>query len=767
MRRGTSLQLALAIFVTVAATDCGSGGLTRDGGSPGTAGTAGIAGVSGTGGFDAAIVDASRVDGGAGGQAGTSAGGAAGGTNGPGGIGGVGAGGGSGTAGNGSLQLELVAGDIGGPGNVNATGVAARFNGPRGIAVDVAGNFYVADTSNDTIRKITAAGVVTTLAGSPGAVGSADAAGAAARFNGPMGIAVDGAGTVYVADNGNNTIRQITAAGVVTTLAGSPGMTGTVDGTGAMARFFGPTAVAVDASGNVYVTDRSNYTIRKVTAAGITTTIAGSPGLRGGTNGTGAAARFYGPQGIAVDAAGNLYVADWDEYCGDSSCPYGAAVRRVTAAGVVTTLAGSSGKGSADGTGAAALFDDPRGLAVDAAGNVYVADTANSTLRKITAAGAVSTLAGAATLSGSVDATGAVARFANPTAVTVDGAGTVYVVDTGNDTIRKMTAAGAVTTLAGAAPRPGSTDATGASARFYYPAGVAVDPAGTLYVADNSNSTIRKITAGGVTTTLAGSAGMPGITDGTGAAARFFLPYGLALDGAGSIYVADTGNDTVRKLSAAGMVTTLAGMRAMGSVDGTGSAARFNSPYGLAVDVAGNVYVADTNNQTVRKITASGEVTTLAGKPGMSGITDGTGASARFRGPYAVVVDAAGTLYVADAGNHAIRTVSSAGVVTTLAGLPGTSGSADGTGTTARFYNPSALAMGGAGNLYVTDTTNHAIRMVTPAGVTTTVAGAPGAAGVVLGSTPGFDSPSGIAVAGTSLVITDANAVLLLRNGAQ
>ena len=280
-----------------------------------------------------------------------------------------------------------LAGQPGGQGNADGTGSAARFNCPVGVAVDSAGNVFVADYDNYTIRKVTPAGVVTTLAGSAGNGGSADGTGSAARFNQPSGVAVDSAGNVFVADTDNHTIRKVTPAGVVTTLAGSAGASGSTDGTGSAARFDDPEGVAVDSAGNVFVADTDNHTIRKVTPAGVVTTLAGSAGASGSTDGTGSAARFYYPVGVAVDSAGNVFVADTGNHT----------IRKVTPAGVVTTLAGSAGNsGSADGTGSAARFNDPEGVAVDSAGNVFVADCFNNTIRKVTSAGVVTTLAGSA-----------------------------------------------------------------------------------------------------------------------------------------------------------------------------------------------------------------------------------------------------------------------------------------------------------------------------------------------------------------------------------
>jgi sugar lactone lactonase YvrE len=273
-------------------------------------------------------------------------------------------------------------------GSAEGSGTAASFNAPGGIATDAAGNVFVADTGNNTIRMITSAGVVSTLAGTAGSYGSADASGPLASFKSPGGVATDAAGNVYVADTVNSTIRKITPAGAVSTLAGAPGVLGSADGQGSLASFRNPLGVAVDGAGNVYVADTGNNTIRMITSGGLVSTLAGTAGTLGSADGTGAAARFAGPAAVAVDASGNIIVADY----------YNNTIRKI-AGGVVTTLAGSAQYwGSSDGTGAAALFNGPQGLAADAAGNVYVADTYNFTVRKVSSAGVVTTVVGVAGL---------------------------------------------------------------------------------------------------------------------------------------------------------------------------------------------------------------------------------------------------------------------------------------------------------------------------------------------------------------------------------
>jgi sugar lactone lactonase YvrE len=314
----------------------------------------------------------------------------------------------------------------------------------------------------------------------------------------------------------------------------------------------------------------------------------------------------------------------------------------------------------------AATFNYTSGIATDSTGNIYVAN-AHNTILKITPAGLVMTFAGKPDTRGHADGIDSAATFIYPISIATDSAANVYVADKVNNTIRKITPAGAVSTLAGTAGVSGHADGIGAQASFSGPVGVANDSEGNVYVADYGNNTIRKITPNGAVTTFAGTAGVAGNADGVGANASFTSPYAIATDSAGNVFVAEMPSHTIRKITPAGVVTTLAGKAGEpGRADGIGSEASFTFIRGIAADKAGNVYVADYGNNTIRKVTPAGVVTTIAGKAGESAEFDGIGSAARFSQPVAVATDSAGNVLVLEADN--IRQITPAGVVTTIAG---------------------------------------------------------------------------------------------------
>jgi len=657
-----------------------------------------------------------------------------------------------------SHTLSIVAGVPSGQGYRDGAASVARFSYPMGLTATSSGAIIVADMRNCLIRSISSDGLVSTLAGTIGRMSTADGHGSSASFSAPLDVVADSAGNIYVADSANHTIRKIDPTGAVTTFAGTPKKAGSVDGTGGEALFNSPGGLALDSSGNLYVADSGNHTIRKISPTGTVTTLAGKPGTQGSSDGQGSEASFNAPGSLAVDASGNIYVAD----SGNNT------IRKITPDGTVTTLAGVAGQtGSADGPGNTARFAGPGGIVSDSVGNLYIADTYNNAIRKLTPDGTVTTLAGSPGETGSVDGFGASAQFKGPARITWNPITRALYVTDNNSQVRRITAHGVVTTLTGAPAESGTADGPATSARFSFTNGIAIGAGGNLYVADMDNGTIRQITRDGVVSTFAGTPGKGGNADGTGAAAQFGGVGTIAADRSGTLYVAEFYNDTIRKVTSAGVVTTFAGASGKaGRADGTGTAAQFAGPNDVAMDTAGNLYVADFYANTIRKITPDAVVTTLAGTAGKPGSSDGTGAAALFDGPAGVAADDRGNLYVTELNNHTLRKISPNGTVTTLAGHAGEPGSADGPGTTARFSQPWGIALDSRGNIYVCDTGNNAIRKIAPNGNVTTVVGGPGPYWNLPGKLPAkLAYPIGITVdpSTNDLYITIPDAVMKVK----
>ncbi|MGZ8430537.1 MAG: hypothetical protein ACXWWW_01085 [Candidatus Deferrimicrobiaceae bacterium] len=634
-------------------------------------------------------------------------------------------------------SVAALAGATGGPGFFDGSASdPVRFDSPYAVAVAATGDRFVADTKNHVIRKVDAAGRVTTFAGAFGVAGSADGTGAAARFNLPSGIVAVGT-TLYVCDTGNHTIRKIVStSGLVTTVAGTPGVPGAVDNTlPGNVLFSSPRGVTSDGGTTLYVADTGNHKIRIViSSSGATSTFAGS-GTPGFVDNTGATASFLSPEGITFDGS-SFFVADTGNH----------AIRKITPVGTVgevTTLAGDGTSGFLDNAaGGSARFSSPVSL-VKIGSNLIVSDSGNHVLRQVEPSGFVTTLAGLPQVPGFSDGAGSAARFNGPKGIAVQEGVTslFYVADTGNHVIRQVTVGGAVVTAAGNPPRAGLINSTGESARFDAPAGVAV--IGTdLFVSDTGNDTVRKVTASGLVTSLTGNV--------------FNSPRGIAAVGT-DLYVADSGNHAIRKVTSAGVVTTFAGSDSgvEGFANGTGTAARFRMPKGIATD-GSFLYVADTGNHAVRKIgIGAAAVTTVAGD-GTPGLPTDT--PSRFQSPEGIAF-LGGDVYVADTGNHAVQKVTPAGVVTNFAGSSsGESGSVDGTGTAARFHTPRGIAAVDP-FLYVADTGNHTVRRISTSRKVDTFAGDPGAATTINGnpSAARMNAPTGIAGVPGTIYFTDTN----------
>ena len=606
--------------------------------------------------------------------------------------------------------LVRVAGSSSAPGHTGDGGPAtsATLSDPEGLAIDSAGNIYIADTGNNCVRFVYANGTIATIAGT-GAYGHTGDGGPAtsATLANPAGVAVDTAGNVYIADSGNHAIRKISVNGVITTIAGNgnPGYSG--DGGAAVnAQLDNPTGVALDSSRNIYVADMYNCVIREITASGEIVTFAGNriPGYLGDGSQATTAELAY-PADVAVDAAGNVYIADSQN----------SVVRKVSTAGVIVTVAGDGTAGYAGDNGSATLakLNFPSGVAVTSAGILYIADSDNSRLRQVLSSGTIDTVCG-----GGAYASGSAALM-NPSAVAVDSSGNLYIADEGTNTVRKLSSTGTISTIGGSGVYGYSGDgASAVTAQFEYPAGVAVDTSGNVYMVDSYNSRVRKIATNGVVTTVAGN-GRRGYSGNgsTATNAELDFPQGIAVDSAGNLYIADTNNSCIRKVSS-GIITTIAGNGTAGYLgdNGPASAAELNYPYGVAVDATGNVYIADTLNNVIRQISTTGMITTIAGN-GFIGYSGDGGAptSAELNFPAGVAVDASGSLYIADSENYVVRRVSG-GTIATIAGAAQVGYSGDlGEAISAQLGQTHSLALNSRGDVYLADYSNSLVRMLSSA----------------------------------------------------
>ncbi|MES2386632.1 MAG: T9SS type A sorting domain-containing protein [Bacteroidota bacterium] len=533
---------------------------------------------------------------------------------------------------------------------------AARFTGIAGMVRDAAGNLYVSDMGNHCIRKITPAGLVSTIAGKPGIAGFADGD-TAARFNKPAAIAFDRDGNLVVCDRDNRRVRKITLSGVVSTIAGN-GTSGNMDGTGTAATFDFLENLAVDASGNIFVSD--GLYIRKITPAGVVSKFAGN-GVHGNVNGTGAQASFGYPLGMAFNSAGDLFVADADNN----------AIRKITPTGVVSTYAGIAYNMPQNGDLSVATFTGATGLSFDRAGNLYVVDGREYVprVRKITPAGLVSTLAGGnANNYLVIDGTGDTVSMAGTGGISAGDDGNVYIVDYDGTLIRKISPAGTVSTIAGSYINRGYADGQGAAAKFDQANAMAFDPAGNLYVSDQGGRCIRKITPSGLVTTFAGNPTLAGIRDGIGSAAEFNGIRSLAWGPDGYFYAAEV--SFIRRISLNGEVTTLGtGPLGQGLMLGD-----YNSTcldFGmviekLAFDRNGDMYITaiDASNpaqnlrmSVIKKISRKGILTTIAGSETEHGLVDGDYTDARFYGIGGMAFDSDNNMLVADTYTRRIRKV--------------------------------------------------------------------------------------------------------------
>ncbi len=615
--------------------------------------------------------------------------------------------------------ISTVAG--GGPIGDGGPATDANLFSPVGVALDAAGNLFIVDNGNKRIRRMDSGGVISTVAGNGLGGYSGDGGFATnATLSDPESVVTDITGRLFIGDSGNNRIRKVGIDGIITTVAGNGSFGYTGDGGPATnAKLRVVSGVAMDGSGNLFIVDRSSSVVRKVSANGVITTIAGKQ-FSGplGDGGAATNASLSQPYGIAVGLSGELFIAD----------NFHARVRRVGTDGIISTVAGNGTAGSSGDGGAAtnASIRDPRGVAVDGSGNLFIAEYSGCRIRKVGTNGIISTVAGNGSPSSFGDGGLATsAGLGTPASVAVDASGNLFIAGFSSDRVRKVSTNGVITTVAGGNIGDGGA-ATNCS--LGYPSGVDLDGWGNLFISDESQQRVRKVGSDATITTVAGN-GSPEYSGEGGPAtnAGLNLIQGIALDSSGNLFISDNGHYRVREVSTNGTISSFAGNGIQGfSGDGTEATnAGLGGPYGLAFDGSGNLFIADAGQPRIRKVDANGVITTVAGNGSLDYPGDGGSATnAGLRFPMNIALDGPGNLFIAVVGDGRVLKVDANGIIRTVAGTCNCGFSGDGgLATNASLFSPESVASDAYGNLFIADNGNNRIREVTTNGIITTVAG--------------------------------------------
>jgi uncharacterized protein (TIGR03437 family) len=639
-------------------------------------------------------------------------------------------------------RLETVAGTSD-PGD-GGPATQAQLGAIQGLAVDRSGNVYLSDTDNHRIRKVTPQGVISTLAGTGAAGYNGDGGPAAkAQLNLPYGLAIDGIGNVYASDLGNNRVRRISPDGTITTVAGTGSKGSTGDGGPALnAQLLTPRNLALDASGNLYISEFEGQRVREVGREGVIRTVAGT-GVAGfrGDGGQATAAQLAYPGGLAIDTAGALYIADSQNQ----------RVRKVSATGIIATVLGGS---------AATGLLTPTAVAVDASGTIYVGDQSRI-VRAYTAVGLWRNFAGTGIPGYTGDGgPAAVAQITATNDLAADITGNILIAD--GVRARRVDAKGIIATVAGDGYLRAIGDGGPATAaHLFRPTAVSLDASGNLFIADAGAERLRVVTARGQIGTLAGT-GVAGYSGDGGPAftAQLNLPMGVTTDPFGGVFLADTNNHRIRALGRDGGIQTTVGtgFPGVGQEGLPGVQTLLHAPQAVCTDRAGVLYVVDTGNHRVLRATAGTLLITAAGNgsPGAAG-DGGPARLAQLNSPTSCALNTAGTLFIADTGNHAIRVVTPDGNITTEAGARTAGFSGDeGPAVSATLNAPAGVAADDNGALYIADTGNNRIRLVNAHGLIHTIAGNDPAAPL--------DGPRGLVLDGSgNLYFADTNHNLVRR----
>ena len=640
-----------------------------------------------------------------------------------------------------SLSQDVVTTAIGGgPNGIPATD--ANLYNPYGVAVDSTGNVYITSYNQNRVFKVNnSTGIISVVAGS-GALGYAGdgvTGGAAnASLNRPFAVAVDGTGNVYIADENNCAVRKVDTTNTITTIAGTPGQCGYFGdgGKGTSAQLYSPTGVGLDANGNLFIGDTNNCVVRRlILATDVISTYAGNHTCGySGDGGAATSAEMSTVAGVAADSSGNVFIAD-----------YGNCVIRevVKATQKINTVAGNHtcGYTGDGGPATSAQMNQVFGLAVNGTA-ITIADYNNQRIRQFTVGGNINTVAGNGTpCSGTCGAGGAAtsAELYYPVGVASTSAGTISISDNDNYVVERFNVGGNIDVIAGNYLPTLETLITGAPATgvvLNYPYEIADDSSGNVYIADSHDYMVREdVKSSGLVNFFAGN-GTYGYSGDGGPAigAELTYAYGVAKDSLGNVYIADMGNCLVRKVNTAGIISTFAGLVIGGTSPrcgytgdgGAATGAELNQPYNVAVDSKNNVYIADYGNDVVRKVTvATGIISTIAGIGGVGGYSGdgGPATSALLYNPAALAVDPAGNVFIGDYNNCRVREIYAAtGIITTVAGNGNCNYTGDGLAIYVGVSYPQGLAVDANDNLFIGDYYNR-VRWVSPNGILTTIGG--------------------------------------------
>ncbi len=618
-----------------------------------------------------------------------------------------------------SQTITTVAG-MGGSG-YNGDGIAATAAQMFGVlhsVLDGSGNIYVCDYGNRRVRKINTSGTISTIAGTGSYGYSGDGGPAtAAQITNPLCLALDAGGNLLIGFM--EAIRKIDASGVISTYAGNGSYGYSGDGGDATAASLSSVrSIVIDAGGNIIFSDQGNNCIRKITPSGTITTIAGT-GTAGfsGDGGAATAAQLSLPFGLAINGSGELIMTDY----GNNR------IRKINTSGVIYTIAGIGYYGFAGdgGPATAAQFRAPTGIAIDPGGNIYISDAINQRVRKISTSGIISTKFGTGVIGYNGDGIPASsATLAGPAGIMIDASGNVYVSDYQNDRLRKVNPSGVISTVCGTGHLGFSGDGSAAtSAQLFYPRGQAFDGSGNMYIGDGRNFRIRKVNTSGVISTFAGTGGAGHSGDGGPAtAAQISNTFSVAVDRSGNVFVSEA--SYIRKIAPSGTISTISG-GGSSTADGIPATAASIDASCLAVDTNGNIYFCEENFNNIRKIDTSGIIFTVAGTgtAGFSG--DGSAASAAtLNYPWGLYIDRAGNLYFSDVNNYRIRKINASGIISTLAGTGSSTYSGDGGAATAAGLGPSYGVTGdNNGNIFLSNWFNQRVRKIDTSGTISAIAG--------------------------------------------